>query len=62
MFSKQVISFNYLESKIMKLVKPEWHIGDWTKEQQELLIDELLNAEKERSLTKEEKEWLLAIK
>lgn len=42
----------------MELVKPKWHRGDWTAEQQECLIEELEDAEKERGLLYEEKEWL----
>ena len=45
----------------MELVKPEWHRGDWTEEQQESLRDELAFAEKDRGLLYEEKEWLKLI-
>ena len=52
------MKFIFSERLKMELVKPEWHRGDWTDEQQESLIEELEDAEKDRSLTKEEKEWL----
>ena len=42
----------------MKLIKPSWHTGNWTAEQQQLLIEELKAAEKYRSLTNEEGAWL----
>ena len=42
----------------MKLVTPSWHTGSWTTKNQEMLIEELKDAEKERSLTNEEKDWL----
>jgi len=42
----------------MKLIKPSWHTGSWTTKNQEMLIEELKDAEKERSLTNDEQEWL----
>ena len=41
-------------------MKPEWHNGNWTDEQTEDLIYELREAEKQRSLTNEEQQWLEA--
>jgi hypothetical protein len=41
-------------------MKPEWHTGSWTPEQHQALIDELLAAQKYRSLTNQEQTWLEA--
>lgn len=40
------------------LIKPSWHSGTWTAAHQKMLIKELKDAEKIRSLTNEEKEWI----
>ncbi len=45
----------------MKLIKPKWHIGKWTKNLQKCLIEELVLAERERSLTNEELAWLISV-
>jgi hypothetical protein len=42
----------------MRLIKPIWHTGTWSKTKQNELIVELIEAEKFRSLTNEEGYWL----
>ena len=41
--------------------KPIWHTGTWTQRQSLALQDELLAAQLHRSLTPEERAWLLSI-
>jgi len=42
-------------------MKPIWHIGSWTDRNTEDLQEELLLAQQTRSLTGEERLWLLAV-
>jgi len=41
-------------------MKPTWHSGPWTQQQTRDLQDQLLEAQITRSLTREERDWLLA--
>lgn len=40
-------------------MKPSWHRGPWTAQDTENLREELLEAQTYRSLTPEERDWLM---